>query len=75
MQTVETTTSSPNSTNAVLAPVFLPPFRVGRKQMRTVLDAKGMEVVIFPKGLEAYAKEYTDFLNSTRQNGYSKLIN
>ena len=55
--------------NNVLAPVFLPPFRVGRKQMRAVLDAKGMEVVIFPKGLEAYAKEYTDFLNSTHQNG------
>lgn len=48
-----------------LAPVFLPPFRVGRKQMRAVLDAKGIEVVIFPRGLESYAKEYADFLNST----------
>ena len=43
---------SPNDAKRVLAPVFLPPFRVGRKQMRAVLDAKGMEVVIFPKGLE-----------------------
>jgi hypothetical protein len=55
--------------NNVLAPVFIPPFRVGRKQMRAVLDAKGAEVVIFPKGLERYAKEYADFLNSIRQNG------
>ena len=60
---------TPTDANNVLAPVFIPPFRVGRKQMRAVLDAKGMEVVIFPKGLECYAKEYADFLNSTRQNG------
>lgn len=60
----------PAEANNVLAPVFLPPFRVGRKQMRAVLDAKGMEVVIFPKGLESYAKEYADFLNSTRQNWF-----
>lgn len=58
----------PTDANNVLAPVFLPPFKVGRKQMRAVLDAKGMEVVIFPKGLESYAKEYADFLNNTRQN-------
>jgi phosphoserine phosphatase len=59
---------TPTDVNNVLAPVFIPPFRVGRKQMRAVLDAKGMEVVIFPKGLESYAQEYADFLNITRQN-------
>ena len=52
-------------TNTVLVPVFLSPFRIGKKQMRAVLDAKGVEVVIFSKGLESYAKEYADFLNST----------
>lgn len=69
MQTDSKKHETPTDANNVLAPVFLPPFRVGRKQMRAVLDAKGMEVVIFPKGLESYAKEYADFLNSTRQNG------
>lgn len=69
MQNDDLKNNTPTDENNVLAPVFLPPFRVGRKQMRAVLDAKGMEVVIFPKGLEAYAKEYTDFLNSTHQNG------
>jgi len=59
---------TPTDANNVLALVFLPPFRVGRKQMRAVLDARGYEVVIFPKGLESYAKEYAEFLNSTRQN-------
>jgi hypothetical protein len=54
--------------NNLLAPVFFQPFRVGRKHMRSVLDARGYEVVIFPKGLEIYAKEYADFLNSTRKN-------
>ena len=44
--------------------VRVPPFRVGRKNMRAVLDSKGNEVVIFPKGLESYAKEYVEFLNS-----------
>lgn len=53
--------------NNVLAPVFSPPFRVGRKQMRAVLDANGKEVVIFPKGLEDYAREYAGFLNSNRK--------
>jgi hypothetical protein len=40
----------------LVVPYFIPPFRVGKKQMRAVLDAKGKEVVIFPKGLESYAK-------------------
>jgi hypothetical protein len=49
-----------------ILPDFLPPFRVGKKQMRAVLDANGHEVVTFPKGLEIYAKEYVEFLNKTR---------
>lgn len=55
-------------TNKVPEPVFTPPFRVGRKQMRAVLDEKGREVVIFPRGLESYAREYAEFLNNTRGN-------
>lgn len=43
---------------------FIPPFRVGKKQGRSVLDGLGHEVVIFPKGLEDMALEYCDFLNS-----------
>jgi len=54
------------NTNNVLVTVFLPPFRVGKKQMRAVLDARGYEVVIFPIGLDAYALEYANFLNNTR---------
>ncbi len=44
--------------------IFTPPFRLGRKHNRAVLDSKGKEVVLFPIGLEDYAKEYVDFLNS-----------
>jgi hypothetical protein len=44
-------------------PKFTPPFRVGRKQNRAVLDSKGLEVVIFPKGNELQAKLYVDYLN------------
>lgn len=43
---------------------FKPPFRIGKKQLRAVLDADGHEVVVFPKGLENMAKEYVEFLNN-----------
>lgn len=42
---------------------FSAPFRVGRKQSRAVLDSKGLEVVIFPTGLESWALEYCRILN------------
>jgi hypothetical protein len=42
---------------------FLPPFRVGRKTKRAVLDSKGLEVVVFPKGLEGWAELYCQALN------------
>ena len=47
---------------------FQPPFRVGRKQKRAVLDANGVEVGIFTTGHEEAAQEYCDYLN----NLYSK---
>jgi hypothetical protein len=40
-----------------------PPFRLGRKQKRAVLDAEGNEVVVFPKGREEFAELYVEFLN------------
>ena len=43
---------------------FIPPFRVGKKQNRAVLDGLGHEFVIFPKGTEDMALEYCEFLNS-----------
>lgn len=42
---------------------FKPPFRVGKRQKRVVLDSNGVEVVLFSKGHEAAAQEYCDFLN------------
>lgn len=66
MQKDNTKIENSTEANNVLTPVFVPPFRVGKKQLRAVLDAKGKEVVIFPIGLESYAKEYADFLNKTR---------
>lgn len=43
---------------------FIPPFRVGKKQRRAVLDCIGKELVVFPKGREFYAQQYVDFLNA-----------
>lgn len=42
---------------------FKPPFRVGKKQGRAVLDAEGKEVVVFPKGCEGMATEYASMYN------------
>lgn len=44
---------------------FTPPFRVGRKQKRAVLDSNGLEVIIFPKGQEEMAKGYCEALNNS----------
>lgn len=42
---------------------FMPPFRVGKKQRRAVLDCKGHEVVLLPVGMEEQAQMYCDYLN------------
>jgi len=42
---------------------FKLPFRVGRKQARSVLDANGLEVVVFSKGREDMASKYCELLN------------
>ena len=43
---------------------YTPPFRVGRKQKRAVLDANGLEFKIFPKGMEKQAQNFCDLLNN-----------
>ncbi len=42
---------------------FTPPFRVGRKQGRVVLDAKGLEVAHFYFSDENMADDYVKWLN------------
>ena len=44
---------------------YTPPFRVGRKQGKAVLDSKGLEVVFFMDS-EEQAKMYCDYLNNVR---------
>ena len=43
--------------------VFVPPFRIGKKQKRAILDANGIEVIIMPHNSELQAKLYCDYLN------------
>ena len=45
------------------AEVFTPPFRLGRKQQRAVLDSLGKEVVIFPPNSAIQAALYVNYLN------------
>jgi hypothetical protein len=52
---------------------FEPPFRVGKKQKRAVLDAKGLEVVIFREGCEEMAQDYCNFLNDAPFKQWLKL--
>jgi len=42
---------------------FKPPFRVGKKQGRAVLDSNGHEVVVFSKGCEYMANDYVTLIN------------
>ena len=42
---------------------FTPPFRLGKKQKRAILDANGIEVIIMPHNNENQAKMYCDYLN------------
>ncbi len=49
---------------------FTPPFRIGRKQKRAVLDSKGIEVCIFSTGSEEVAQLFCDFLNTPRNSNH-----
>lgn len=42
---------------------FTPPFRVGKKKKRAILDSKGLEVIIMPTKSEKQAQLYCDYLN------------
>lgn len=42
---------------------FKPPFRVGKKQKRAILNSQGIEVVIFPVGSEDLAELTCTLLN------------
>ena len=42
---------------------FTPPFRLGKKQKRAILDANGIEVIIMPHNNENQAQMYCDYLN------------
>lgn len=50
------------------------PLRVGRKQGRAMLDADGIEIVIFPKGAETMAKITCEMWNATYTEIMSTLI-
>lgn len=50
------------------------PLRVGRKQKIAVLDANGIEIVIFKKGQEDLASLTCDLLNEKDVNGLSWLL-
>jgi hypothetical protein len=43
--------------------VFTPPFRLGRKHKRAILDANGIAVIIMPHKSELQAQLYCDYLN------------
>lgn len=46
---------------------FTPPFRVGKKEGRAVLDSNGYEVVIFRN--EDYALKFCQFINACADPG------
>ena len=59
--------SQPSCLGAVISrfdsEVFVPPFRLGRKQKRAILDSRGREVIIMPHNSEKQAQMYCDYLN------------
>lgn len=44
---------------------FTPPFRIGRKQKRAILDSKGLLVILMPNNSQLQAELYCDYLNSS----------
>ena len=56
-------TSLLNKTTRTGEPRYTPPYRIGKKQRRAVLDALGKEVIVFKKGDEALAKLFCETIN------------
>lgn len=50
------------------------PLRVGRKQKRAVLDANGIEIVIFQRGHEEMAQLTCDLLNHEHRKGLPWIL-
>ena len=46
------------------ATVYTPPFRLGRKSKRAILDANGNLVMVFPTNNEKQAELYCKYLNN-----------
>ena len=46
---------------------FKPPFRVGRKKLRAIVDSNGRELVTFREGLEEVAFEFCKFINNKHE--------
>ena len=42
---------------------YTPPFRVGRKNKRAILDANGLEYIVLKEGMESEAQTFCEFLN------------
>lgn len=68
MKGIEEVLTNPEKYGLMAKPTYTAPCRVGRKQGRAVLDKDGIEIVIFPKGKEADAIEYCNFINSKEVN-------
>lgn len=49
--------------NKPYADEFTPPFRVGKKEERAVLDSEGKEVIVFPRK-NGQAQLYCEYLNN-----------
>lgn len=43
--------------------MFSPPFRLGKKQKRAILDSKGLLVILIPHNNEIQAQMYVNYLN------------
>ena len=50
------------------ATMFTPPFRIGRKQKRAILDTNGKEVILMPHNSEKQAQMYCDYLNGQQRD-------
>lgn len=53
---------------------FKYPFRLGKKQKCAVLDANGLEVVVFPKRSKHFAEEFVEWLNETHKSPTSSTL-
>jgi hypothetical protein len=62
-QTSSQTIAKPNVIRRFDSDVFTPPFRVGRKQKKAILDGNGIAVIVMPHKSELQAQLYCDYLN------------